>query len=182
MLPCSLLMYQPTASWCTKSCITMRQRLHYFINVLLDISSTFPMWQEGGQKGEGRSIEWPPTTRCVLPQTRSENNESCRWFALTVILDLSPSLTRLATSPSRWPNHSWSNWVASCFHPFCTNMIHQQGWEQQWNALEMSLREHLPKKKCFLSGIARMRGGGGAPARILLTFFYHVLVTKIGNL
>ena len=33
--------------------------------------------------------------------------------------------------------------------------------------LESSLREHLPKKKCFLSGIARMRGRGGeALARI----------------
>ena len=37
-----------------------------------------------------------------------------------------------------------------------------------------------PGKKCFLSGIARMRGGG--PARIFLTFFHHVLVPKIGNL
>ena len=26
-----------------------------------------------------------------------------------------------------------------------------------------ALREHLPKKKCFLSGIARMRGRGGLP-------------------
>ena len=32
-----------------------------------------------------------------------------------------------------------------------------------WMSRGFSLREHLPKKKCFLSGIARMRGGRPLP-------------------
>ena len=33
-------------------------------------------------------------------------------------------------------------------------------------SLALALRDGLLQKKCFLSGIARMRGGGGALARI----------------
>ena len=51
----------------------------------------------------------------------------------------------------------------------------------------------LPYKKCYFLGNTSQekknvffraiseKGGGEAPARIFWTFFYHVLVPKIGN-
>ena len=43
------------------------------------------------------------------------------------------------------------------------------------SSIMLDIREHLPKKKCFLSGIARMRGGGGPLPELFLHFFINCI-------
>ena len=61
---------------------------------------------------------------------------------------------------------------------FCIVKYHNQN--SRVGNLSLWIREHLPKKKCFLSGIARIRGG--ALPELFWPFIKHVLVPKIGNL
>ena len=60
---------------------------------------------------------------------------------------------------------------------FCIVKYHNQN--SRVGNLSLWIREHLPKKKCFLSGIARIGGGAYPCPNFLAPFFYQVIVLRI---